>query len=108
MFEIGVKSGVVTTSVRLDREFMDMHYFRVIAVDEGVPSQTATSTLQISVQDINDHVPAFEQNVYETRVKESVPVGTIVVTLRATDRDAGNNAKIVYSILNPGKHWVFL
>ncbi|KAG1680499.1 Protocadherin-like wing polarity protein stan [Nymphon striatum] len=102
MFDIDMKSGVVTTTVKLDREFMDMHYFRVIAVDEGIPSQTATTTLQVRVQDVNDHVPTFEQNVYEATVKESVPSGTIVVTVRATDRDAGNNAKIVYSILNPG------
>lgn len=56
----------------------------------------------------NDHQPVFEQAAYHAAVRESVPVGTTVVTVRATDKDSGSNAELEYSILNPtGANEVF-
>ena len=101
MFSIDPTSGLVTTTSRLDREFMDVHYLRVMAVDNGLPPKTCTTTLQINVNDENDHAPVFEQASYEASLRESAPIGTTVVTVRATDQDSGPNAEIEYSILNP-------
>ncbi|XP_037498235.1 protocadherin-like wing polarity protein stan isoform X1 [Rhipicephalus sanguineus] len=102
MFNIDPLSGVVTTTAILDREFMDVHYLRVIAIDgSSHPTATASSTLQVNVLDENDHAPMFEQSTYETSIRESVPIGYTVVTVRATDQDSGSNANIDYSIVNP-------
>ncbi|XP_064483474.1 protocadherin-like wing polarity protein stan [Ornithodoros turicata] len=97
MFHIEPTSGVVTTTTELDREFMDVHYLRVVAVAHS--SVTASTTLQVNVLDENDHEPIFEQSNYEASLRESVPVGYTVLTVRATDQDIGANAQIDYSIL---------
>lgn len=101
MFAIDSVSGLVTTTTRLDREFMDVHYLRITVTDGNIPPRTATTTLQINVMDENDHVPMFEHANYEASLRESAPLGTTVLTVRATDHDSGPNAEIEYSILNP-------
>ncbi|KAG7162629.1 Protocadherin-like wing polarity protein stan-like 2, partial [Homarus americanus] len=62
MFEIDPTTGVVTTKRKLDRELVDVHYFRVKAVDKAAsPPRSATTRLQINVDDANDHEPVFEK-----------------------------------------------
>ncbi|XP_066994105.2 protocadherin-like wing polarity protein stan [Anabrus simplex] len=100
MFSIDSHSGVVTTLTSLDRELVDVHYFRITAVDDSFPPRSGTTTLQINVLDANDHAPAFESNEYEAAVRESVSVGSTVVTIRATDQDIGRNAEVEYSIVS--------
>ncbi|CAL4108899.1 unnamed protein product [Meganyctiphanes norvegica] len=109
MFEIDTVSGLVTTTAKLNRELMDVHYFRVKAVDKkSSPVRSATTTLQINVDDANDHSPIFEREKYDTSVKESLSVGSILLTVRATDDDAGPNADIRYTVMNPtGANEVF-
>lgn len=101
MFSIDSNSGVVTTTTKLDREFMDVHYLRITAVDTGIPPKTGFTTLQVNVNDENDHQPSFEQSSYHASIRESVPIGTTVLTVRATDQDVGSNSEIEYAILNP-------
>lgn len=81
---------------------MDVHYFRVTASDKSFPAQSATTTLQVHVQDSNDHAPVFEaeSGEYQASVRESVPVGSTVTTLRATDQDMGHNAQVTQTTLN--------
>ncbi|XP_042226939.1 protocadherin-like wing polarity protein stan, partial [Homarus americanus] len=102
MFEIDPTTGVVTTKRKLDRELVDVHYFRVKAVDKAAsPPRSATTRLQINVDDANDHEPVFEKEEYDTSVRESTNVGSTVLTVRATDEDTGPNADLRYTILNP-------
>jgi cadherin EGF LAG seven-pass G-type receptor 1 len=101
-FVIDARSGVVTTSAKLDREIMDQHFFRVTAVDAGQPPMTATTILRIYVDDVNDHPPLFEQAVYESKIRESVPIGSTSLTVRARDQDAGDNGRVEYSLVDDG------
>ena len=101
MFSMDPSSGVVTTSVELDREYMATHQFKVTVSDNARPPRTGTTTLQVIVEDANDHSPVFEQESYDVSVRESTSIGSTVLTVRATDRDLGANAEIAYSILNP-------
>ncbi|CAG9761162.1 unnamed protein product [Ceutorhynchus assimilis] len=98
MFDIDPKTGVVSTKVQLDRELVDVHYFRVTALDDTFPFRSGTTMLQINVQDANDHSPVFEMNEYDASIRESVSVGTTVITLKATDQDIGKNAEVEYYI----------
>nr|CAD7434483.1 unnamed protein product [Timema monikensis] len=100
MFSIEPNSGVVSTLTSLDRELVDVHYFRVTAMDDSFPPRSGTTTLQINVLDANDHAPVFESNEYEASIRESVTVGSTVVTLKATDQDIGQNAEVEYSIVS--------
>lgn len=98
MFKIDSRTGVITTSATLDREQINMHYFRVIATDDSFPPRSGTTILQINVLDCNDHAPKFETEQFDTTISEGVAVGTQVLTLRATDLDSGKNAEIEYHI----------
>lgn len=98
MFKVDTRTGVVTTSTSLDREQMDVHYFRIVATDDSFPPRSGTTTLQVNVLDCNDHAPTFEAEQFDTSIRETATVGTTVITLRATDQDIGRNAEIEYSI----------
>lgn len=98
LFKVDSRTGVVTTSASLDRELMDVHYFRVVATDDSFPPRSGTTTLQVNVLDCNDHSPSFEAEQFEASIREGATVGSTVITLRATDQDIGKNAEIEYGI----------
>lgn len=104
MFNIDSQTGTISTATRLDREAMDVHYLRVTAaemLDDNKQPRSATTTVQINVEDVNDFPPTFEQASYETSIKESASIGSAVLTVRAKDPDAGANAEVHYSLVNP-------
>lgn len=98
MLKVDSRTGVITTTMSLDREQMDVHYFRVVATDDSFPPRSGTTTLQVNVLDCNDHSPTFEAEQFDTSIRESASVGSTVITLRATDQDIGKNSEIEYSI----------
>lgn len=98
MFKIDSRTGVISTSATLDREVINMHYFRVIATDDSFPPRSGTTILQVNVLDCNDHAPKFETEQFDTTVSEGVSVGTNIIALRATDLDSGKNSEIEYHI----------
>ncbi|XP_066601005.1 protocadherin-like wing polarity protein stan [Prorops nasuta] len=93
-------TGKVTTRARLDRESIEVHYFQVLAIDDSFPPRTGTTTLQVNVLDANDHAPSFEWPEYDASIREGVPVGSTIITVKATDQDAGRNAEVEYSIVS--------
>ncbi|XP_052061386.1 cadherin EGF LAG seven-pass G-type receptor 2-like isoform X1 [Mytilus californianus] len=101
MFAINPITGTVNTTKKLDRELIQTHYFKVVATDNGDPQRNAYTLLIVKVNDVNDHKPAFDQNVYYQNLQENVQLGTTVITIRATDGDQGDNAVITYRIINP-------
>lgn len=51
----------------------------------------------VIVTDINDNAPVFSQPSYSTQVlAKDVKKGDLVLTVSATDQDAGNNSLIAY------------
>eukprot|EP00063_Salmo_salar_P077270 XP_014052105.1 PREDICTED: protocadherin gamma-C5-like isoform X1 [Salmo salar] len=81
----------------LDREKQSVHSLLLTAVDGGNPARSGTAEITIRVQDINDNAPIFEESGYDIQVVENTQPGTIVVTVKAVDRDDGVNREIVYS-----------
>ncbi|XP_041858937.1 cadherin EGF LAG seven-pass G-type receptor 3 [Melanotaenia boesemani] len=95
-FHIHPDTGLITTIQILDREHMDLHYFRVTATDHGSPRLSGTTMVAITVSDRNDHAPIFEQTEYRETIRENVEEGYPILQLRATDSDAPSNANIRY------------
>ncbi|XP_035583572.1 protocadherin alpha-6-like [Zalophus californianus] len=81
----------------LDREEAPEHNLLLTATDEGKPELTGTVQLLVTVLDVNDNAPSFEQTEYEVRIFENSGNGTIVIRLNASDRDDGVNGEISYS-----------
>uniref|UniRef100_A0A8C5F0A6 Cadherin domain-containing protein n=1 Tax=Gopherus evgoodei TaxID=1825980 RepID=A0A8C5F0A6_9SAUR len=88
---------VLVLKKSLDREDTPVHYFLLTATDGGKPELTGTVQLVITVLDVNDNAPVFNQSVYKTRLFENAADGTLVTKLDATDLDDGINKDISYS-----------
>ena len=99
-FAINPLTGTINTTLKLDRESIKAHYFLVIATDHGVPPRSASASLTIFVDDVNDHAPRFDQQVYNIDFPENQNIGFPVLTIQATDQDFLKNSEIRYSILN--------
>ena len=55
------------------------------------------------MKDLNDNRPIFEQSVYNATVRESLPIGSSIVTLRASDLDHDANGKVTYILESEGE-----
>ncbi|NXC34821.1 PCDG2 protein, partial [Campylorhamphus procurvoides] len=82
----------------LDREQAAFHELVLRASDGGDPARTGTARIRVTVLDANDNAPVFSQAEYTVRVPEDVPVGSVLVTVTATDADEGLNGNVKYSL----------
>ncbi|XP_022237895.1 protein dachsous-like [Limulus polyphemus] len=99
-FGIFPNSGFLYLREMLDREERDQYTLSIFAVDNGSPSQTASTTVFLHVLDDNDNDPEFIQKNFVFKVEENTEKGRLVGTVSATDKDLGNNASLRYSLLN--------
>lgn len=58
------RTGWVVTTATLDRENQPKFQLTVVASDSGEPPRSATASLAIVVQDVNDNDPVFESKVF--------------------------------------------
>lgn len=93
----GSKYVDLVVSDHLDREEHAVHNLILTAVDGGVPPRSGTASIIINVLDINDNAPSFSQSVFAVNVSENSAVGSVVMTLNATDLDEGTNSQLIYS-----------
>ncbi|XP_028271944.1 protocadherin alpha-13-like isoform X14 [Parambassis ranga] len=82
----------------LDREKNDFYNITITANDEGTPSLSGTSVINIKVSDVNDNAPRFFEPVINIYVKENSPVGASVYSITAVDADINENARVIYSL----------
>ncbi|XP_078005007.1 protocadherin gamma-A4-like [Phascolarctos cinereus] len=80
----------------LDREEEPVHHLILTASDGGDPVRSGTVHIRVTVLDANDNAPVFTQSLYTVSVPENVPVGTLLLTVNATDPDEGINGKMTY------------
>ncbi|XP_069045127.1 cadherin-23 [Lepisosteus oculatus] len=108
-FSVGFRDGVVRTVVSLDRETQAFYSLIIEAIDNGPAGgrRTGTATVNVVVQDVNDNRPIFLQNSYETSVLETIPQGTSIVQVQATDADEGENGRVLYRILSGNSNNIF-
>ncbi|XP_014863718.1 PREDICTED: protocadherin gamma-A12-like [Poecilia mexicana] len=93
---VGTNSVELVLSKELDREKLKEISLLLTALDGGSPQRTGTVTIHINVLDANDNVPVFQQPIYKTSMPENTPIGTVVLTVGATDADEGINGEVTY------------
>uniref|UniRef100_A0A3P8T5L1 Cadherin domain-containing protein n=1 Tax=Amphiprion percula TaxID=161767 RepID=A0A3P8T5L1_AMPPE len=84
----------------LDRESEPKITLKLIAVDGGNPHRSGTVNIDITVLDVNDNPPVFNQSVYRATVSENALKGTYITTVNASDADSGSNGLITYRFSN--------
>ncbi|XP_061229899.1 cadherin-23 isoform X3 [Neopsephotus bourkii] len=91
-------AGKVVANRTVDYEEVQWLNFTVRASDNGSPRRSAEIPVYLQIVDINDNNPIFSQPSYQKAVFEDVPLGTVILTVKATDADSGRFALIQYSL----------
>uniref|UniRef100_A0A667XA37 Cadherin domain-containing protein n=1 Tax=Myripristis murdjan TaxID=586833 RepID=A0A667XA37_9TELE len=93
--------SLVTTG-HLDRELLSDYNITITATDEGSPSLSSSKIVRLSVGDVNDNPPAFEEQSYSAYVTENNKPGSTLCSVTARDPDWRQNGTVIYSLL-PGE-----
>ncbi|XP_065146672.1 protocadherin gamma-A12-like isoform X39 [Paramisgurnus dabryanus] len=91
--------SLVTTNT-LDREKQSDYNITVTATDGGSPPLSTSMTIHLSISDVNDNPPVFEQQSYSTYVTENNKPGTSVCSVSANDPDWRQNGTVLYSLIS--------
>ncbi|XP_068182537.1 protocadherin beta-15-like [Antennarius striatus] len=90
--------SLVTTG-QLDREVVSDYNITITATDEGSPPLSSSKSLHLSVADINDNPPVFEEQSYSAYVSENNKAGSTLCSVTARDPDWRQNGTVIYSVL---------
>ncbi|XP_021256319.1 cadherin-23 isoform X6 [Numida meleagris] len=91
-------AGKVVANRTVDYEEVQWLNFTVRASDNGSPRRSAEIPVYLQIVDVNDNNPIFSQPSYQKAVFEDVPLGTVILKVKATDADSGRFALIQYSL----------
>uniref|UniRef100_A0A8D1EGW3 Cadherin-6 n=1 Tax=Sus scrofa TaxID=9823 RepID=A0A8D1EGW3_PIG len=97
MSDVGI---IKTALLNMDRENREQYQVVIQAKDMGgqMGGLSGTTTVNITLTDVNDNPPRFPQSTYQFKTPESSPPGTPIGRIKASDADMGENAEIEYSI----------
>lgn len=95
-FAIDATSGALTTRVPLDREQRAEWDVPVTASDGG--GLLRHTVVRVRVADVNDNAPAFPLREYRASVRHDRAPRLPFLTLAAHDADAGEHARLTYSV----------
>ncbi|KAL5021610.1 hypothetical protein ScPMuIL_000765 [Solemya velum] len=104
-FSVGSDDGIVKVRMgldgaTLDRETDSEHNVRILAIDRGDPPMTGSTTLSLTVNDINDNAPEFLKD-YRPVVMENTEPTKLVITFKAKDRDTAKFGAPFFFTLPP-------
>ena len=68
----------------------------VEAEDMGNPPKTSQTTIEVSIEEVNDYVPVFDKSSYKREISEDTPIMMQILSVRATDKDQGISGQVYY------------
>ncbi|RXM33333.1 Cadherin-7, partial [Acipenser ruthenus] len=102
-FSVEPKTGIIRTALpSMDREAKDQ-YLLVIQAKDMVGQMgglSGTTSVTVTLTDVNDNPPRFARKSYQYNVPESLPVVSVVAKIKAADADVGPNAEMEYRIID--------
>uniref|UniRef100_A0A8C9VKR4 Cadherin 7a n=1 Tax=Scleropages formosus TaxID=113540 RepID=A0A8C9VKR4_SCLFO len=102
-FSVESKTGIIRTALpSMDREARDQ-YLLVIQAKDMVGQMgglSGTTSVTVTLTDVNDNPPRFTRKSYQFTVPESLPVASVVAKIKAADSDVGPNAEMDYRIID--------
>ncbi|KAM4534371.1 cadherin-6-like [Odontesthes bonariensis] len=101
-FSVDPDTGLIKTALPgMDREVKENYQVVIQAKDMAgqMGGLSGTTTVSITLSDVNDNPPRFTKTLYEFRVPESSELGSAVGLIRAMDADIGQNAEMDYRVI---------
>ncbi|XP_012717208.2 protocadherin Fat 2 [Fundulus heteroclitus] len=100
-FAIDTFSGDLRLVCSLDRETKEFYILNITVYDLGTPQTSVWKLLAVTILDVNDNPPVFDQPRYVIRVPENSEEDSVIFTARAVDFDKDFNGNVQYSFLTP-------
>uniref|UniRef100_A0A668AXH5 Cadherin 8 n=1 Tax=Myripristis murdjan TaxID=586833 RepID=A0A668AXH5_9TELE len=109
-FSIDPNSATIKIALHgMDREMREEYLVVIQAKDMGghMGGLSGTTTVTVTLTDINDNPPKFSKSLYEFVLPEDLAIGKPGGKVKANDRDVGENAKSTYSIIEGDDRGMF-
>uniref|UniRef100_A0A8C2KN54 Cadherin 7b n=1 Tax=Cyprinus carpio TaxID=7962 RepID=A0A8C2KN54_CYPCA len=109
-FSVEPKTGIIRTALpNMDRETRNQYVLIIQAKDMvgQMGGLSGTTSVTVTLTDVNDNPPRFSRKSYQYSVLESVPVPSVVAKLKAADADIDSNAEMDYHIIDGDARGVF-
>ncbi|MCJ8747188.1 hypothetical protein PDJAM_G00150520 [Pangasius djambal] len=109
-FSIDQNTAIIKVALAgMDREMREDYLVVIQAKDMGghMGGLSGTTTVTVTLTDINDNPPKFSKGSYEFTISEDLGIGKPGGRVKANDRDIGENAKSTYSIIAGDEKDVF-
>lgn len=103
--------GMLSVVKPLDYEISAFHTLLIKVENEDplIPDiaygPSSTATVQITVEDVNEG-PVFHPNPMTVTKQENIPIGSVVLTVNATDPDTLQHQTIRYSVYKDPASWL--
>ncbi|XP_056381567.1 cadherin-16 [Hyla sarda] len=105
------EQNTVSIILKQDLDYEQVNEYTLVIVARNMAELTgaeygnsSTATILISVGNVNE-APVFTLNHYEAQVPEDTQIGSIILTLAASDPDLADQTNLRYSIINDSKKW---
>jgi len=99
LFKIDKESGWISLARPLSNPVLLSRYLVLLrAVDQGVPPLSDNAVAILVVTGENLFPPTFSVLSSQVIIPENDPVGSVILTVSATDEDDGPNGMVVYAI----------
>lgn len=100
-FTVDPVTGVLRVFGKLDRERQEVYELKIRARDNGghgtdTPPLYSDALVRVTVDDVNDNAPKFALNSYTVKIREDVPVWSVVAVVEAIDPDEGPGGDVEY------------
>ena len=98
-FGLNSTTGIIFVAQPVDYEESSSYTLQVRATDSSaINPMSSIISVNITIEDVNDHAPQFDQDMIVIPLRENIPEDTPVYTLNARDEDSGPRGSISYSI----------
>ncbi|XP_063784887.1 protocadherin gamma-C5-like isoform X9 [Pseudophryne corroboree] len=98
LFSLNPDTGIISTNQTLDFESCNYYEFTVRAKDKGTPQMEGSCTVQIGIEDVNDHLPEILLTSLLGQIPEDTTVGTTIGLLSVIDKDSGKNGQVELAV----------
>ncbi|XP_077480681.1 cadherin-10-like isoform X2 [Stigmatopora argus] len=101
-FSVDSENGTIKTALPgMDREVKENYQVVIQAKDMAgqMGGLSGTTTVSISLSDVNDSPPRFANHSFRITALESAEIGGAVGRIKADDPDMGRNAEMEYSVV---------